>query len=75
MRRYEAALLLRRLGWHELHIRPGDRLADGLSVSSVILLPFDVGLYVGRRHQTHSIAKGLELTRPVLLRGAGLDAD
>jgi hypothetical protein len=31
--KHEAALLLRRLGWHEPHIRLGDRLADGLSVS------------------------------------------
>jgi hypothetical protein len=72
---HEAALLLRRLGRHEPHVRPGDRFADGLSVSGVILLPFDVGLYVGWRHQAHCMAKGLELTRPVMRRGASLDAD
>src|SRR3954468_16929925 len=41
----------------------------------VILLSFYVGLDVGGRHQPHRVAQGLELTRPMMRRGAGLDAD
>src|SRR6476620_3568665 len=55
-----------RLGGYEPHIGPGDRLANGLGISGVILLPFDVGLYVGRWHQSHGVAKCLELTRPMV---------
>lgn len=47
---HQAALLLGRLGLDEPHVGPGDSLADGLRVRSVVLLPFDVGLYVSRRH-------------------------
>ena len=47
---HQAALLLGRLGRDEPHRRPRDCLADRLRVSGIVLLPFDVGLYVGRRH-------------------------
>ena len=47
--KHQATLLLRRLGWHEPHIGPGDSFTDGLSVSGVVLLPFNVRLHVGRR--------------------------
>jgi hypothetical protein len=36
---HQAALLLRRLGRDEPHVCPSDRLADGLSIGSIILLP------------------------------------
>jgi hypothetical protein len=39
--KYEATLLLWGLGWHEPHVGPGDRLANGLCVSRVILLPLE----------------------------------
>src|SRR5258708_580523 len=48
--KHQAALLLRRLCWHEPHVGSGDRFANSLSVSHVVLLPFDVGLYISRRH-------------------------
>src|SRR5262245_29819186 len=48
---HQAALLLRRLGHHEPHVGPGDRLADGLSVGSIVLLSLDVRLDVGWWHQ------------------------
>jgi len=35
---HQAALLLGRLGLHEAHVCPGDRFADGLSVSGIVLL-------------------------------------
>src|SRR5450759_5166480 len=72
---HQAALLLGSLGWHEPHVGPGDCLADGLCVSRVILLPFDIGLHVGRRHQPHGVTKCLELARPMVRRGAGFDTD
>ena len=62
----QTALLLGRLGRDEAHVGPGDRLADGLGVRGVILLPFDVGLHVGRRHQPHRVAERLELARPMM---------
>src|SRR6267378_3766205 len=45
--KHQAALLLRRLCWHEPHVGSGDRLANSLSVSSIVLLPLNVGLYIG----------------------------
>ena len=59
--KYQAALLVSGLGLDEPHIDPGDSFTDGLSVSGVVLLPFNVRLHVGRRHQPHAMAKGLEL--------------
>jgi len=41
---HQAGLLLRRLGLHEAHVRPGHRFTDGLSVGGIVLLPLNVGL-------------------------------
>ena len=38
---HQATLLLWGLGWHEPHVGPGDRLAGGLRVGRVILLPLE----------------------------------
>jgi hypothetical protein len=73
--KHQAALLLRRLGWHEPHVGARDRFANRFCVSHVVLLPFDVGLHVGRRHQSHGMAKCLEFARPMVRRGAGLHAN
>jgi hypothetical protein len=73
--KHQAALLLRRLGWHEPHVGSGDRLANRLSVSHVVLLPFDVGLHISRRHQSHGMAEYLQLARPMVGRGTGLDTN
>ena len=56
----QAALLLRRLGRDEPHVRPGDRLTDRLGVGGIVLMPLHIGLHVGRRHQAHSVAKRLQ---------------
>jgi hypothetical protein len=48
--KHQAALLLRRLGWHEPHGCRGDGLANRLSIGHIVLLPLDVGLYVSRWH-------------------------
>ena len=45
---HQAALLLGRLGLDKPHIGPGDRFADGLGVSGIILLSLDIRLHVGR---------------------------
>src|SRR5258705_7566924 len=63
---HQAALLLRSLGRHEPHVGPGDCLANRLSVGHVVLLPFDVGLYVGWWHQSHGMAKRLKFARPMM---------
>jgi hypothetical protein len=54
---HQAALLLWRLGLDKPHVRPGDRFADGLGVSGIVLLSLDVGLHVGRRHQAHGMPR------------------
>src|SRR6266478_1999925 len=48
------------LCWDEPHVGAGDRLANRLCVSHVVLLSLDIGLYVSRRHQSHGMAKCLE---------------
>ena len=72
---HQTALLFGRLGLGKPHIGPGHRFADGLGVGGIILLPLDVGLHLGRRHQAHGVPKRLELTRPMMRRGAGLNAN
>ena len=62
----QTALLLGRLGRDEPHVRPGDRLADRLRVRGIVLLPFNIGLHLGRRHQAHRMTKRLELTRSMM---------
>ena len=71
----QAALLLWRLGRDEPHVWPGDCLADRFSIYGIILLPLDVGLHIGRRHQPYGVAERLEFARPMMRRGAGFDAD
>src|SRR6185369_12095476 len=50
--KHQTALLL---GRHETHVWPGDRFVNRLSVRGVVLLPLDVGLHIGRRHQAHGM--------------------
>jgi hypothetical protein len=64
---HQATLLFWSLGWHEPHVGPGDRLANGLRVGRVILLP-----HVGRRYQPHLVTQRLQLARPMVRRSAGL---
>ena len=46
---HQAALLLGRLGLDKSHACSGDRFADCLGISGIVLLPVNVGLHVGRR--------------------------
>src|SRR6202162_2817208 len=72
---HQAALLLGGLGRYKPHVGPGDCLANGLCVSRIVLLPLDVGLHIGRRHQPHGVTQCLELPRPMVRRAAGFDTD
>ena len=72
---HQPALLLGRLGWHEPHIGPCDCFTNCLSVGHIVLLSLDVGLHVSWRHQPHGLAECLQLARPMVGRGAGLDSD
>ena len=58
---HQPALLLGRLDWHKPHIGSCERLTDGLCVGRIVLLPFDVRVDVGRRHQPHGVAECLQL--------------
>ena len=57
----QTALLLGCLGRDEPHVRLGHRFADRLRIRGIILLPFDVGFQLGRRHQLDRVAERLEL--------------
>src|SRR5215471_17687627 len=72
---HQTTLLVSSLGRHEPHIWPGDRFADGLRVGGIVLLPLDVRLHVGRRHQTHRVPQLLEFPRPMMRRSTSLHAD
>jgi hypothetical protein len=72
---HQAALLRRCLGLHKPHVGPGDRFADRLGIGGIILLPLDVRLHIGRRHQAHRMPKSPERARPVMRRRAGLNTN
>jgi hypothetical protein len=72
---HQATLLFGRLGLDKPHVGPGHRFTDGLGVSGIVLLPLDIGLYVAWRHQAHGMPERLELARPMMRRGTGLDAN
>ncbi len=67
-------LLLTRLDRDVPHRRARYRLADRLGVARVGFPALDVGLHIGRRHQTHLVAKRADLARPIVARPTGLDA-
>ncbi len=72
---HQLALLLGRFDPHKTHGWAAHRLADRLSVSSIVLVALDVGLHIPRRHQTNLVTKLREFTRPIMGRGACLHAD
>ena len=72
---HQLALLLRRFDLHKTHVRAAHRLADRLSVGSIVLVALDVGLHIPRRHQTNLVTKLREFTRPIMGGGARLHAD
>src|SRR5215470_14756175 len=71
----QTTLLLRCLGLYEPHVRPANGLTDRLCVGGIVLLPLHVGLHISRRHEPDAVAERLKFTRPIMGRGAGLDAN
>lgn len=52
--KHQTALLLDRFGWPESRLA-SNRFANHLSVGAVVLLPLDVALHIGRRHQAPGV--------------------
>ena len=65
-------LVLERAHADKPHRRPRHRLADRRRVRRVVLLPTNIGLYIGRRHHARIMAKLDQLARPVMRRPGGL---
>src|SRR5262245_57119389 len=63
---HEAALLFCRLGLDKPHVWSNNRFADRLGIGGIVLLAFEVGLHVRRRHQADGVTKGLQRPRPVM---------
>ena len=59
--KHQTALLLDRLGRHEPHVGSRDGLTNRLRVRAIVLLPLDVRLHIGRRHQSHRMPQRLQL--------------
>ena len=64
--KHQTTLLLGRLGRDEriLALVTASQIASASAAS--FLLPFDVGLHVGRRHQAYGVTKLLKLARPMM---------
>src|SRR5690606_29974952 len=71
----EHRLLLWSLDRYEPHARPQHRLANGLGICCIVLLPLHERLHIGWWHQLDGVAKRGQFARPVVRRGARLDAD
>ena len=69
------ALLFGALNRHKAHGGPGDGFANGFGIGSIVLAALDVGLHIGRRHETDLVAKQLDLAGPVVGGGTGLHAN
>jgi hypothetical protein len=69
------ALLLHGFHGNKAHGRPAHRLANRLSVGRIVLLAFDVGLHVARRHQPDIVPECAQLACPIVPGGTRLDAD
>ena len=72
---HQRRLLLRALDRNEAHSGARHRFAAGIGVDRVVLAALDIGLGVSRRHQQHFVTHGLEFTRPIMRRAAGLHTD
>jgi hypothetical protein len=68
-------LLLKRLGWHEPHVRLPGCTADSCSVVAIVLLVLREWLYVLRGNDPNSMPRGFELTLPVKSACAGFDCN
>ena len=69
---HQLGLLFSRLHLNETHGRPTRRLTNRFGVGRIILVAFDVRLYVLRRHQPHFMTELGEFSGPIMRCGAGL---
>lgn len=51
------------------------RFADRFGIGGIVLLTPQIGLHIGRRHETHCVTQRRDLTRPIVGRCAGFHAD
>ncbi|OHV63489.1 hypothetical protein LCM4577_32325 [Mesorhizobium sp. LCM 4577] len=72
---HQNRLLSRCLHGNEAHVRPRHRFPNGFGIGDVIFVAFDVGLYIGRRHQTNRVPKSTDLASPVMRRCTGFNAN
>src|ERR1700704_2298247 len=72
---HQRGLLVGCLDRHQAHAGPRHRLAAGRRVRpGVLATPSPVGLHPRRRHQAHLMAQSDNLARPIMSRGARLQA-
>jgi hypothetical protein len=67
-------LLLDRFHRNKTHVRPHDRVGNGLSIIGIVLVRLHIRLNELRRHQTHRLPRGAEHPCPVVSASTGLNA-
>ena len=72
---YERPLIFDRPHRHKSHRGPRDSLANCRRIGRIVFLPADVGLHIGRRHQSGIMAKFDQLARPTVGRTTGFQSD
>ncbi len=60
--KHQAALLFCCLGLDEPHVWPNNGFADRLGIGSIVLLPLEIGLHTGRRHQPDGVTECLQFS-------------
>jgi hypothetical protein len=68
---HRSSLLAFRLRCHKSHGWPARRFGDGFGISGVVLLTFDEGLHIRRRHQPNLVVQGTDLSGPEMSRRTG----
>ena len=74
MQRKQVALL-RRLHGNEVHRRTLHSLGDGFGIAVVVLVAFDEGLHILRRHEPRIVTQRIQPTRNMMCTRAGFHAD
>ena len=60
--KHQARLLVGCLRLDETHAWPLDGFTDRLGIRGIILLTLQIGLHVGRRHQSNGMTESLQFT-------------
>jgi hypothetical protein len=69
---HERGLLLRALDRNKAHGRSGHGFTNAFSIECITFAAFDIRLHIGCRHEPDLMAKGRQLPRPEMGRGARL---